>query len=139
MGFFSAWKGMNAYESALKSHGVNPSSLPADLHSRVCSYANQQYERTYTVLPNLSRIPLESAMEDAGSIVALCVLGPTNFSKYEMFYGGTMEFLITDAARAWREGGPDSSLNSKIIETVSNAGVLHMEFANSFNAMLQTP
>ena len=135
MGFFSAWKGMNAYESALKSYGVNPSSLPADLNSRVCSYANQQYQSTYTTLPNLSKIPLDYAMESAGALVALCVLGPANFSKYNKMYGVSMDDAIR-AASDWRVRGPDASLETKIIQTVSDSGVLHVEFATAFNAML---
>lgn len=137
MGFFSAWKAMNAYESALKSYGVAPTSLPADLNSRVCSYANQQYERTCNTMKGFSRmVSLEFAMESAGALVALCVLGPTNFSRYEKMYGVSFEDTAVDAANAWKNRGPDSSIEAKIIETVSDAGVLNIEFANAFNAIL---
>lgn len=81
-------------------------------------------------------VSLEFAMGSAGALVALCVLGPTNFSRYEKMYGVSMEDTVTDAAKAWKDGGPDSSLESKIIETVSNANVMHVEFASAFNAML---
>jgi len=76
MGFFSKWKASNAYDDSLKSYGVNPATLPAGLNSRVCSYTNQEYERSFIG----QVVPLEHEMGRAGALVALCVLGPTKFS-----------------------------------------------------------
>ena len=134
MGWISAWKGTNAYEAALKSCGVNPYSLPADLNGRICSYANQQYERSHPIVKRT--MSLEEFIGQAGTLVALCVLGPTVYANRGASNGVTMDHTAANAARHWRESGPDSSLESKIIETVSNAGVMHSEFANAFNAML---
>ena len=133
MGFFSGWTDMATYESELKSYGLSPRSLPADLHSRVCSFSTQDYERRSTRRGFLG-IPREFFFQSSGSLVALCVLGPTNYLRYEHRFG--ME-VAAEAAEDWRSRGPDSSLNAKIIQTVSDAGVLHAEFANAFNAMLQ--
>ena len=134
MGWISAWKGTNAYEEMLKSCGLNPHSLPADLNGLICSYANQQYERSHPMVKRA--MSLEEFIGQAGALVALCVLGPTAFANCGAPYGVTMDHTAANAARHWRESGPDSTLESKIIETVSNAGVMSTEFASAFNAML---
>jgi hypothetical protein len=134
MGFFSSWTGMSTYESELKSYGLNPYSLPADLHSRVCSYTTQDYERRRK-RGTLLGVPREYCFQCSGALVALCVLGPSSYSRYEQRV--SMEDQVAYAAERWRTGGPESFLDAMIIRTVSDAGVLHAEFADAFNVMLQ--
>lgn len=136
MGWFSAWNDMSTYEAELKTYGINPYSLPADLHSRVCSYTAQSYERRLKSLSILG-IPKEYLFQCSAALVALCVLGPTPYSRDEQRGFVSMDEDVADAAAAWKKGGPDSSLNAKIIQTVSDAGVMNSEFGSAFNAMLK--
>jgi hypothetical protein len=132
MGFFSAWSATNAYEAALKDCGVNPRSLPADFNGRICSYANQNHERSFM----RDYIPLSFVMERAATMVALCILGPNAFARYDDKNGISMSETVPEAAQAWASRGPDATLDTKIIQTVSDAGLLNASFIDAFNAML---
>jgi hypothetical protein len=132
MGFFAKWKASNAYDDSLKSYGVNPFTLPVDLNAAVCSYTNQAYEHSFVA----QVVPLDHEMGRAGALVALCVLGPNNYSARLSRHDVSMNETVREAARVWRESGPESSLDTMIIQAVSNAGVLHGDFVTAFNAML---
>lgn len=132
MGFFSAWSAMNNYEAVLKECGINPRSLPADLNSRICSYTKQDHERSFMG----ESIPLSFDMERAATLVALCILGPVGFSRYNNKNGISMGEPVMSAAEAWAKDGSEATLDTKIIQTVSDAGLMNTGFADAFNAML---
>ena len=136
---FSAWKGTNAYDNALKSFGIKYSTLPVDMNIQICSYANQQYEWTSKMFNDAmfgqrysDTVTLESAMSNAATLVALCLLGPRDFSRDQRRYSLSMDETISDAIKDWNNNGPNSSLETKIIETVGNFNLLHVEFAQAF-------
>ena len=140
---FSAWKGTNAYDNALKSFGIKYSTLPVDMNIQICSYANQQYEWTSKMFNDAmfgqrysDTVTLESAMSNAATLVALCLLGPRDFSRGQRRYSLSMDETISDAIKDWNNNGPNSSLETKIIETVGNFNLLHVEFAQAFNYLL---
>jgi hypothetical protein len=78
---------------------------------------------------------LEVALSNSGRLVAFCVLGPTKFRAAGGDYRA-MEETIEYTAKDWRDHGPERSIETMIIKTLSDAGVLSNEFATTFNSML---
>ena len=137
MGFFSAFKGTNAYHDWLKRYGVDPYSLPANLNSLICSYTNQQHESNEKNLGHVytSNVTIQAQMGLAAGLVAICVLGPDKASTIQLKQ--EVYNRIYNAANDWKIGGPDYSLDSKIIQTVSNARMISSDFADIFNSLLK--
>ena len=144
MGFISAYKGVNAYENALKTFGINYYSLPTDMNIKICSYTNQQYEQTSKMFNHNMHgqrysdvVTLESELKNSAELVALCILGPRSFSEYQKSSDTYIDSVIKHAVEAWSKEGPDATLHSKIIETVGNANMMHEEFAVAFKYLLE--
>ena len=136
MGFFNAFKGTNAYHDWLKRYGVDPYSLPANMNSSICSYANQNHEYLIKSIGRVYKdnVRLEDAMGSAAGLVVICVLGPDKASIKQL--PSDVLNRIKSVAEDWKKGGADYSLDSKIVETVSNARMLSNDFANIFNSLL---
>ena len=77
---------------------------------------------------------LEDAMGSAAGLVVICVLGPDKASIKQL--PSDVLNRIKSVAEDWKKGGADYSLDSKIVETVSNARMLSNDFANIFNSLL---
>lgn len=136
MGFFSKLKASSDYEKVLKIHGANPHAIPPVANARILSYAFQQHERNVQISPDLDCTSgREAAMQNAGMLVAFCVLGPTSFRGGRGIYEMVTE-TVEYAAGEWKEYGPEASLETMIIKTLSDAGILNGKFADTFNSML---
>lgn len=134
MGFLTAWKASSLYERMLKAHGINPRSFPADVSGRICSYAMQDHERLVQQFPDLGGpMGVEAAMHNAARLVALCVLGATNFKN--VGGDGVDVRTINQAAEDWQEYGSESSLQTMIIKTLRDSGFLNDEFCKIFDSM----
>ncbi len=138
MGFFSAFFGMGYYEKTLRLYGVEPRHLSANLNARVCSYAEQQYKENLTIFGSHYRKTTptaEAQLSITAALVAFCVLGPRVFLNHQFDNGLTLG-RFKDAAADWKKSGPEATLDTMIIKTVSDEGFLHIETANLFNGML---
>lgn len=139
MGFFSGVMANLKYAAALKECGVDPYKLPTSLTSLICGLAKEQYETTSSVFRDYSRtVSIDFVMSNTGALTALCVLGPTNFSRFDGNYGVSWSGAIVDATQQWKKGGFDSSVETRIIKAISDAGYLHEEFADKFNVLLRS-
>jgi len=74
-------------------------------------------------------------MRNAAATTAFCTLGPTMFHESGGDYDGMMERLKI-AARDWREEGPEAQVDTMIIKTLDDAGLLSDDFAECFNELL---
>ena len=71
----------------------------------------------------------------AAGLVAICVLGTDKASTIQLKQ--EVYNRIYNAANDWKIGEPDYSLDSKIIQTVSNARMISSDFADIFNSLLK--
>ena len=106
--------------------------MSADMNGRICSYTCQHYDLNGFNPPERS---LSQEMERSATLVALCVLGPSKFPRYNKF-GISMQRTVAEAAAAWRAGGPDSTLDTRIIRTVGEAGYLSEDFVDLYSLMI---
>jgi hypothetical protein len=133
MGIFSSWRLIENYRTALEACGIDPKSLPAEMCGRICSYTSQHYDQSKF---NKQERPLSFEIERSATLVALCVLGPAKFPRYNNKYGISMQHTVTVAAAACRVGGSGATLDTRIIQTVGKAGYLSQDFAELYAFML---
>lgn len=132
MGIFSSWRLINDYRAALEACGIDPRSLPAEMNGRICSYTSQHYDQAKFNKPER---PLSFEMERSATLMALCVLGPAKFPRYNK-YGISMQHTVAAAAAAYRMRGSEATLDTTIIQTVGEAGRLSQDFADLYSFML---
>jgi hypothetical protein len=136
VGLFTAVRASSAYEKMLEARGVDPRSIPPDVHTKVCSYTSQQYERTAKMFSQMRGwTALEANMHNSAELVAFCVLGPKLFTEG----GGDSDSATMStkaAAESWLECGPEGSLDTMIIKTLDDANLLNSEFVAVFKSVL---
>lgn len=116
----------------MELYGINPRLLPVEMNGRICGYTAQYYEKSKL---NKKEWPLSFEMERSATLVALCILGPANFPRYNK-YGISMQHTVTAAAVACRNGGSGTTLETKIIQIVDEAGCLSQDFIDLYSIML---
>lgn len=129
---------MGYYEKTLRQYGVEPRDLSANLNAKVCSYAEQQYKGNLAIFGShyLRTNPTaDGQLSLTAALVSFCVLGPSVFLSHQFDSGLTLD-RFKGAINSWKESGPEATLDTRIIKTVSDEGYLHIETANIFNAML---
>lgn len=117
----------------MEACGIDPKSLPAEMSGRICSYTSQDYDQSKF---NKQERPLSFEVERSATLVALCVLGPAKFPRYNNKYGISMQHTVTAAAAARRTGGSGATLDTRIIQTVGEAGHLCQDFIYLYSIML---
>jgi len=136
MGYFSKIKASSDFEKVLSAHGINPRTIPHDISARILTYAWRQHERTAQMFPDSDcREAREASMQNAGMLVAFCMLGPTSFRNNCSNYEYVNE-MVEYEAEGWKEYGSEYSHNTMIIKTLSDAGILNDEFVDKFNALI---
>ena len=119
-----SWRAVNLYIDALARFGIDSNSYDAELASRICRDVCDELKPSDSV---------DWAIGRAAALVALCILGP---SEYGQFKGDRHEVTVETveaAAKAFSRGGDAAaSLDLKIIFAVANFGALHRSFAVMF-------
>ena len=134
MGFFSSIKSARIYNQKLSEYGINSNDLPSDVNSRICSYTYQHFERLGKMSPDMrDPIYLDAAFGNTARLMAYAILGKKLFKEV----GGDIKAakdMINHATRMWNEtGGPEGSLESMIIYSLSGAKVLDKGFIKMIN------
>jgi hypothetical protein len=137
--FVTGGKALNAYFVRLESYRLSPKEkrYPIIVDINVCRLVRQDYANLFRYRRNLARmISLEYKMEHAAELVAMCVLGPTEFAKYPSSCSITWDETIVDAAKSLIDNGKGSSYDLTIIEAVGAERAWSNEFAEEFDGLL---
>ena len=147
MGFFSAMKYSALYDKRIKAYGLEPRELPPNLHATICSSFERRSERyaDNSGLTGHRRSDfIEANIEGAADLLVLCLKGPSFYALMNNMrgldgrnvgVGGlSAEETIKDLARMWIDGGPEGTLELKLMGEVNQLGLLNRDFANSFMA-----
>jgi len=137
MGFLSAMRLSSIYEQRIRAYGFEPRSLPPDLHSVICSSFERRAERYASMSGKTGRSRSESiqaSIELAADLVVLCCIGPTAFAAKG---GQFRDSIISDIAKTALESGLEGSLESNVMNSINQAGFIHMEFVEVFRVELK--
>jgi hypothetical protein len=137
--FMTGGKALNAYISRLESYGLGPKSkrYPSIIDMNICRLVRQDYADLYRRHRDMARmISVEYKMEHAAELVAMCVLGPTDFANFPSRCNVSWAETIVDAAKNLIENGKGSSYDLRIIETVGAERAWSSEFAEEFDGLL---
>lgn len=133
MDLLVSWQAVNKYIAKLEDYGIDPRSLPSDMNGRVCSYTCNAYEIAKC---HTSAKSLPYYIERSATLVALCILGPANFSKYSNNkYEISMKNTVSEAAEAFKKMGPEATLDTKIIIAVGESGLMSLDFLEVYSLM----
>ena len=129
---------LEAYFSRLEAYGLGPRlkkySSSADMN--VCRQVRREYAEMHRRNSHLAQmISLEYKMQQAAELVAMCVLGPTEFEKHTSNCDITWDDTIVNAAKSLIDNGRGSSFELRIIEAVGD-DVWSKEFAERFDGLL---
>ena len=136
--FITGGKALNGYISRLESYGLGPKSkrYSSIIDMNVCRLVRQDYADMYRRHRDMARmISVEYKMEQAAELVAMCVLGPTEFARHESRCAVSWDATIVGAAKCLMENGRGSSYELKIIEAVGEDQAWCKEFAEEFDGM----
>lgn len=136
--FIAGGQALDAYFSRLEAYGLGPRlkkySSSADMN--VCRQVRREYAEIHRRNSHLAQmISLEYKMQQAAELVAMCVLGPTEFAKHTSNCGITWDSTIVNAAKSLIDNGRGSSFELRIIEAVGE-DVWSNEFAERFDGLL---
>lgn len=124
-----SWRAINIYIDALERFGIDSKQHDGNIASRVCS-------AVFTALDEQGKLDngvFEWEIRRAASLVALCILGPTEYRQFKGEQQKITNEMIEFAAREFSRGREAAqTLDLKTIFTVATAGLMHRSFAVLF-------
>ncbi len=131
MGIIQSWKAVNIYIDALARYGIDSSTMPSDLSGRVCKIT---CEASANLKPEVS---LDVQIQRSAALVALCTLGPHEFSRFKGCRHDVSLETVARAASGFKMGsGRAASLDLKIIYAVAASGNISRSFCTLFSRLL---
>jgi hypothetical protein len=130
MKIFQSWRAVNIYIDALERYGIDSKSS-SDLSGRVCKYTCE------LINGNNKDDVLAFKIQRSAALVAMCIHGPDEFSKFRHEHHDICLETIAKAASNFKKGGEyATSLDLKIIHAVADSGNISRSFAYVFSRML---
>jgi hypothetical protein len=131
MKIFQSWRAVNIYIDALERYGIDSKSTSSDLSGRVCKYTCE------LINSNNKNAVLDLKIQRSAALVAMCIHGPEEFSKFRHERHDICLETIAKAASNFKKGGQHAaSLDLKIIHAVADSGNISRSFAYAFSRML---
>ena len=131
MKIFQSWRAVNIYIDALERYGIDSKSTSSDLSGRVCKYTCE------FINGNNKDDVLAFKIQRSAALVAMCIQGPDEFSKFRYELHDISLETIAKAASNFKKGGQHAaSLDLKIIHAVADSGNISHSFAYAFSRML---
>ena len=130
MGLFKSWSAVNVYIDALARFGIDSKAISSDLSGRVCKYTCEAVaEHTGLRQGDV----LDFKIRRSAALVAMCILGPSEFRKFRPERHDISEATVSAAAASFRKGGRSAAaLDVRIIHAVADAGVIHHGFTELY-------
>ena len=134
MGFLSATRLSSLYDKRIRAYGLEPRSLPPDLHATICSSFERRAERfaDMSQMTGMARREfIETSIETAADLLVLCLIGPESYGRG---FGIAPVETIEELARTWIADGPEGSIELQLMDAVNQAGYLSLAFADAFKS-----
>ena len=131
MGIIQSWKAVNIYIDALARYGIDSGQLPSDLSGRVCKITCEANAAIN------SQMSLDFQIQRTAALVAFCILGPHEFSRFKDARHDVSVETLARAASSFKMGASDAAtLDLKIISAVAASGNICRSFALLFSGLL---
>ncbi|MEN9481090.1 MAG: hypothetical protein RLZZ298_2485 [Pseudomonadota bacterium] len=131
MRFFQPWRAVNIYIDAIERYGIDSNQISPDLSGRVCKHTCDFFKS------NNKTEGLTFRIQRSAALVAMCILGPDEFRKFQHDRHDISLETIAKAASNFKQGGQyAASLDLKIIHAVADSGNISRSFACVFSKLL---
>lgn len=132
MSFFQPWLAVNIYIDAIERYGIDSNKISSDLSGRVCKHTCDFFKS------NKQDEGLNFKIQRSAALVAMCILGPDEFRKFQHERHDISLDTIAKAASNFKLGGQyAASLDLKIIHAVADSGNISRSFAYIFSKILK--